>query len=207
MAGGINTLASLQCKTDSNNALVVTVDSSSSGVVTSITGTAGQVLANGTSGSAQTGAVTLTLAAALTGIDSLTFSGGQSLVGTTANVTELRNSTNGQELRIGPTTGYLRVIKNAGAEAIIRTSDAFSLRLGANNSSYWDIGTSGHLTALTDNTYDIGASGATRPKNAYIAGFVDVPLYKAGGTSGVATFGPAAVASITVKGGIITAIS
>lgn len=31
--------------------------------------------------------------------------------------------------------------------------------------------------------------------------------YAAGGTAGVLTFGPAAVASITVKGGIITAIS
>lgn len=31
--------------------------------------------------------------------------------------------------------------------------------------------------------------------------------YAAGGTAGVATFGPSVVTSITVKGGIITAIS
>lgn len=45
---------------------------------------------------------------------------------------------------------------------------------------------------------------ANRAQNAY--GFVDAK-YKAEGTAGVATFGPSAVASITVKDGIITAIS
>lgn len=36
---------------------------------------------------------------------------------------------------------------------------------------------------------------------------IEASLYVAGGTSGVATFGPAAVASITVKGGLVVAIS
>lgn len=34
----------------------------------------------------------------------------------------------------------------------------------------WKV-SSGHLFAATDNTYDIGASGATRPRNVYAAGF------------------------------------
>jgi len=38
-------------------------------------------------------------------------------------------------------------------------------------------------------------------------GAIDATLYKQAGTSGVVTFGPAAVASITIKGGIVTAIS
>lgn len=34
----------------------------------------------------------------------------------------------------------------------------------------WQIDVSGHLTTVTDNVYDIGASGASRPRNLYIAG-------------------------------------
>jgi len=47
---------------------------------TSITGTAGQVLANGNSGTSETGAITLTLASALTSINSITSATGQSIV-------------------------------------------------------------------------------------------------------------------------------
>lgn len=34
--------------------------------------------------------------------------------------------------------------------------------------TYWKITTSGHFLAGTDNTYDIGASGASRPRNVYV---------------------------------------
>lgn len=34
----------------------------------------------------------------------------------------------------------------------------------------WDMSTAGHFIANADNTYDIGAAGATRPRNVYIAG-------------------------------------
>ena len=48
------------------------------------------------------------------------------------------------------------------------------------------INDSGHLLAGADNSYDIGASGATRPKNYYGAGFVDgAGGFKVGGTAGV----------------------
>lgn len=40
-----------------------------------------------------------------------------------------------------------------------------------------------------------------------VTGTVNATIFKSGATAGVTTFGPAAVASITVKGGIITAIS
>jgi hypothetical protein len=37
----------------------------------------------------------------------------------------------------------------------------------------WKINTSGHFIAGTDNAYDIGAAGATRPRNIYVAGTGD----------------------------------
>ncbi len=38
----------------------------------------------------------------------------------------------------------------------------------------WQINASGHFLAGTDNAYDIGASGANRPRNGYFAGYVAV---------------------------------
>ena len=35
------------------------------------------------------------------------------------------------------------------------------------NNPRWQIGSDGHFTASNDNTYDIGASGANRPRNIY----------------------------------------
>lgn len=69
----------------------------SSTEVSSIIGTAGQVLANGTSVTPQTGAVTLTLASALTGINSITSTAGQPLVlatGTTGTALTIASATN-----------------------------------------------------------------------------------------------------------------
>lgn len=37
----------------------------------------------------------------------------------------------------------------------------------SNNAERWQINTSGHFLASADNTYDIGASGATRPRDIY----------------------------------------
>jgi hypothetical protein len=45
-----------------------------------------------------------------------------------------------------------------------------AMRLGASGAANWEISTSGHLLAVNDNTYDIGATGATRPKNLYLGG-------------------------------------
>lgn len=56
------------------------------------------------------------------------------------------------------------------------------------------------------NALAFSVDGAT--KDAAVLGALDVTgVYKAGGTSGVASFGPSVVTSITVKNGIITAIS
>jgi hypothetical protein len=59
---------------------------------------------------------------------------------------------------------------------------------------------------FTDNTYDIGASGATRPKNLYLAGLLTMggALTVAGATNlnGAVTLGDAAADNITVTGTI-----
>src|SRR6266576_1264635 len=49
--------------------------------------------------------------------------------------------------------------------------------------SAWQLTSGGHLVSNSDNTYDIGASGANRPRNLYLGGnfstlgYVDSPLY------------------------------
>ena len=62
-------------------------------------------------------------------------------------------------------TGLARqlIMGTVGASDIVfRTSDT----------ARWNINSSGHLLANTDNAFDIGAVGATRPRNVYVAGFV-----------------------------------
>jgi hypothetical protein len=54
-----------------------------------------------------------------------------------------------------------------GTDAIIGTNDNFALVFETNGVSKWIIQTSGHLLANTDNIYDVGASGATRPRTGY----------------------------------------
>jgi hypothetical protein len=49
------------------------------------------------------------------------------------------------------------------------------------NNIRWQINSSGHLIAGIDNTYDIGASGATRPRNVFVAGNVSASQYSGSG--------------------------
>lgn len=59
---------------------------------------------------------------------------------------------------VNTTSAYL--INNMNAALIFQT----------NATDRWQISASGHFLAGTDNAYDIGASGATRPRNGYFAG-------------------------------------
>lgn len=69
-----------------------------------------------------------------------------------------------------------------GTSFDILTSQAGSgtardLRLGTSGTARWQLGAStGHLLASTDNTYDIGASGATRPRSGYFGTSLTVPI-------------------------------
>lgn len=49
---------------------------------------------------------------------------------------------------------------------------AYALRLGSGGFVRWEINATG-LVANNDNTYDIGASGANRPRNLYLGGIVN----------------------------------
>ncbi len=54
------------------------------------------------------------------------------------------------------------------------TSVPLTLVTGGN--ARWNVAAAGHFVANTDNVYDIGASGATRPRDVYVAGLFRVPL-------------------------------
>ena len=59
----------------------------------------------------------------------------------------------------------------SGTMRVMRlTGDSVTIQSGASGggTDRWTVNSTGHLLAETDNTYDIGASGATRPRTAYI---------------------------------------
>ncbi|MDH4172146.1 MAG: hypothetical protein OEW90_05030 [Betaproteobacteria bacterium] len=60
-------------------------------------------------------------------------------------------------------TGTARIVR-------IKAAGANSVLLNTNGADRWNINSSGHFIAQTDNTLDIGASGANRPRYAWLAG-------------------------------------
>jgi hypothetical protein len=68
---------------------------------------------------------------------------------------------------------------------------AATLALGTNGTSRWVITSVGHLLTAADNTYDIGASGATRPRDLYL------------GRNAIIT-GTLSCAALTTNGGLQT---
>lgn len=148
--------------------------------------------------------ITVPTGTALTGLDSITFSGGQSLVGSTADVTELRRGVNAQAFRLYNTftdaSNYERLnIRWTANEAFIETGSAGtggarSLWVGALGAgatmnlmtagfTRWIVSATGHLTAGSDNAYDIGTSGANRPRTGYFGTSVVSPIIYGGGTT------------------------
>ena len=115
-----------------------------------------------------------------------------------ANTLALRNTTNPQAFRIyGTTDGtnseylQLRAATSSGPYRIQTSSTgtgaARALQFGTAGIESWQIqATNNHLTAVTDNTYDIGASGANRPRDVYVANSI--------------TLGNAVIASGTISG-------
>lgn len=96
-----------------------------------------------------------------------------------AGVLAQRNGTNAQALRIYGTftdTSNLRRLSLDMTTAGVATIAALGLGtgvasnelvFGVNALTPWKINASGHILAGTDNTYDIGASGANRPRVIY----------------------------------------
>lgn len=128
-----------------------------------------------------------------------------------ANTLAQRNGANTQTLRLYNTytdaSNYSRLylkanngggnaqigFENAGTGAannlwLLASSIVFATQAGTQR---WSINTSGHFVGQTDNTYDIGASGATRPRIGYFGTRVDAPTLRTDTAYTVATL-PAA---------------
>jgi hypothetical protein len=133
-------------------------------------------------------ALAVTGTAAISG--GFTLGGNASLFGDAANTLDLRNGVNAQAINIYNTwtdaSNYERLgiswsanvltIGTVGAgTGVSRTMKIFAgangseLEFGVGGAAQWKINNSGHFLATTDNTYDIGASGATRPRTIYVA--------------------------------------
>lgn len=112
------------------------------------------------------------------------------LVGEAANTLAQRNGANAQAFRLYNTytdgsnyelgeltwkwgSNYLMLRTEAAGTGSSRpiwinsTSDVY-FTAGGGGSSQWRLNTSGHLLGTVDNTYDIGASGGSRPRNLYV---------------------------------------
>lgn len=59
----------------------------------------------------------------------------------------------------------------------INVSTNNPLTISTNNTNRWQFSSGGNFLALTDNTYDIGATGATRPRTIYVATSVIAPSF------------------------------
>lgn len=100
------------------------------------------------------------------------------LVRDAAAVLALKNGTTPQTLRVyGTTTGPLyAALAHDGTQGTLTTNTgdlwiapAGALNLYTAGSLRWQVTSAGHLIAGADNSYDLGASGATRPRSVYIA--------------------------------------
>jgi hypothetical protein len=111
-----------------------------------------------------------------------------------ANTLAQRNGTNAQAFRVYRTftdaSNYARLeMSFSGTNASIFIDVAGSgatgnLSIAANQLIFntgvnrWIVNSSGHFVAATDNTYDIGASGATRPRNVFVGTSLIGPLVR-----------------------------
>lgn len=86
----------------------------------------------------------------------------------------------------GPTIIYQAAGTGTSTLFTIGNETNAALQFATNGSYQWNIAAAGHLLANTDNTLDIGANGATRPRNVYVATSVFI------GASPAILTGPAA---------------
>lgn len=92
------------------------------------------------------------------------------------------------------TCGSLSVTNTQLIGSITTVNGGVSIAFETGGGGKWDIPTAGHFLAATDNVYDIGASGATRPRTGYFGTSVVVgntltmdtgSIYAADGVGGV----------------------
>ena len=93
------------------------------------------------------------------------------------------------------------LVENAGTgsarDLTVGTGGSANFNIRTANTGRWQVNPSGHFLAVTDNTYDIGASGATRPRNLYVGSSVIVGLNAS--IDGVANIGIAQSSSTTLN--------
>lgn len=141
---------------------------------------------------------------------SLTFGAANDVILTrdAADALAQRRTTNPQTFRIYNTftdsSNYERLaVTYSGSDARIQTEKAGtgtarSLVFGTDANARWLIGaTSGHLLAGADNTYDIGASGANRPRNLYMASWIRMATTVVASLPAAATAGAGARMFVT----------
>jgi hypothetical protein len=112
-----------------------------------------------------------------------------------ADVLAQRRTTNPQTFRVYNTftdasnyeRGFVRFSSNVfevgsevagtgtGRSMRLKSSGTGSIQFNTAAGDVWNFNSAGHLLANTDNTYDIGASGATRPRNLFLAGAINSP--------------------------------
>jgi hypothetical protein len=104
----------------------------------------------------------------------------------------------------GTVQGYF--LTDSGGSLLFGSFSSHDLVLRTNNANRWSIGAStGHLLAGTDNTFDIGASGATRPRDLYLGrnmvggGWVRAGAVSAGAAS-TTTFGSTTSTTVGATG-------
>jgi hypothetical protein len=69
-----------------------------------------------------------------------------------------------------------------------------TVTLTTSNVDRWVVNASGHFVAATDGAYDIGVSGATRPRNVFAAGAINATSYTSSLSNQVGYFGTASFA-------------
>lgn len=138
-----------------------------------------------------------------------------------ADILALRRSTNPQTFNLYNTwtdathnegggltwsgdTMYLRTFKGAAggvyqSMGIVAPTITFFLK--ASPTAAWSMDVNGNFVCPTDNTFDIGASGATRPRTGYFGTSVIVPAIALGATSAALKVGThSAIGAETVTG-------
>ena len=120
------------------------------------------------------------------GLGTLTLGSNVTLVAESANTLAQRSGTSAQTFNLYETftdtsnysrltLGFVDATHGYGINAASAgTGTARAITFATNGTFVWRITTAGHLIAVTDNSYDIGASGATRPRNLFIAGAADI---------------------------------
>jgi hypothetical protein len=85
-----------------------------------------------------------------------------------SNILNIENSTSGQIISVGASGLKGEFGVNSAGTVQIKTKANRSLQIFLNDTQRWEFLGAGTLIASTDNSYDIGLSGASRPRSIYL---------------------------------------